>query len=154
MLELMVEEQKAAKAEKERLQEKERAKMSKEIGSGFKKGFFGGGSDKKTVKKPTTAASTTTDNTQKPDEISAEGAVVAYQILGAIMSGLSSTTVSTSVAVSALTSVDRLASILTGVTNPISAIVITDEMSATRYQLIDLYSSYASASMVAGQDAS
>jgi len=54
MLELMMEEQKAAKREKEKLQEKERAKMSKDIGSGFKKGFFGGGS--KPTKKPPSAS--------------------------------------------------------------------------------------------------
>jgi len=92
-------------------------------------------------------------NTQVPDEISGSGAAVAYEILAAIMDGLSSTTVSAETAMSALVSVDRLAALLTGVTNPISPISVSDEMTNGRYILVDKYSQFVSSTMVAGQSA-
>jgi len=71
MMELMMEAQKDAQKEKIIVQEKEKAKITKEIGGGFKKGFLGGGGGKKAVKaKPDAKSSTTSTNklTSKSDD--------------------------------------------------------------------------------------
>lgn len=70
MMELMMEAQKEAQKEKAIVQEKEKAKITKEIGGGFKKGFLGGGNKKTAKAKPAvqctpSAPSTASNNSTK-----------------------------------------------------------------------------------------
>jgi len=90
-------------------------------------------------------------NTQVPDELSIDGLTVAYQVLVATMEALSDTTVSTATAVDALTAMDRLATVLSGTTNGLSNVVVSTSEIGARNNLFDLYASYVTSKMVAGQ---
>lgn len=66
LLELMVEEQQKAKSEKEKVKAAEKAKVSQNIGSGFKKGFLGSSAPKKS-----TTTSTVEQKQKQPQAASA-----------------------------------------------------------------------------------
>jgi len=90
-------------------------------------------------------------NTQVPDELSAQGVETAFQVLQAVMGALPTTTVSIPTVEEVLASIESLAVFLTGVTNPLAAVPLSDASYLARHNVLDQYGSYVSSTMVAGQ---